>query len=511
MKRNICLKEIANLRKEYSDVFLLLLFNSIICEFRNRDRKVVDMAQGVLYAFSKLIAQIKIDSKNVYPFYLDTPFCNKIKDKLYTSMYSLYNYDYKELLKRKDNGKISNSQMGYELSSPKSYPNIFIINLYTRLKPFESLIKQKWNLEIEDISSGIKTIEIKYEKDYSALEYFSKKTWCIDGVFPVKFMDDLINSNKNAAKFYCFNKSTLCPILKREENYFVLNFDLFIDSIYNNIIKCLMLDKTESEKSELGKIKGEVFNEYCGTVLKKSFIASKIFYNYQYSVDNKKGEIDIVLIDKDVLILCECKNRNYSHSSMGENDDYLKYDAESFDKATAQVLDPVNYLKNKGILKLRKKGLSDLVLNKENYNYVIPLVFNLENLGELNFDYKNRNNNLCYFSLDDITTIVEIIKKRSYLFVDFISQLSDKDKFEKEVTDDLMNVFVYYLVHIDLDDLYTGNVNLKYYANKYLEKHFNTINNNEVIDSISPNLSKNIFSESCTYKCLIQQIHKFNK
>lgn len=145
----------------------------------------------------------------------------------------------------------------------------------------------------------------------------------------------------------------------------------------------------------------------------------------------------------------------------------------------------------------------------DKYEYIIPLVINIDNLAEINADFSQRNRDTIFVSFDDLMIITDVIQKRKWLLVDLFNQILIADK-TNIPSDDIIDIFAFYCAQKDISALFSKETNTIIYklGNDYFQDYFAFKEEKNPIKLFKNNIATYQSSESKTYKEIISLYHE---
>lgn len=488
------------------DIFLLL----ILC----RQSNVGDIEEefdGAINLFAKIISQSKSVIKTKSIDFFNESHTNKLANVIIDYLLKKYKKDRKELQKIEDEGKITRNQYLYELASPKTYSKIFVEGIDAKLSPFNEMLIQRYKIDSKFIKISCEKIYKNAIKQHTLFDVLNHSITEISTLFPHKFLDDLININERNEEILninSFSKKVCIPIIKVNSSYHILSFELFIDSFYQAVHRLCKNEMSKEQNDGLSNLKGQNFNTACEEVFKKEFCFENVYSNFEYSANNEDGEIDLLISDKDLLIVIECKSRNYTDKISGISSAFKKANKNNLDFASSQIQRFLEILDKKRNIKLHK-GKEIISIDKSKYNFIIPLVINLANLAEINTDYFVRNKKTLFISYDDLKIISSVLQGRKALFVDFCSQFLSTIN-PKSMSDDIIDTFAFYCQKKNLSLLQQENCNVVIYqlGNDYFQDYFSYSSEINPINLFDNDINTFNYDEFSNYKEAILNYHK---
>lgn len=489
------------------DLYALLVFYkpNTTNDFEN------DVYDGSINLFAKIISlsNLRIRTKKIN-FYNDAH-CKKLFLIMWTFLSKKYQSDLKELRKCVEEDIITCNQFSFELASPKTYPRIFAENIEAKLMPFNNILKQRYNIDSHFISQACESICKNAIKYCSKDDIISHSCTNIIKCFPSDFLDDLISVNEKSNEplaINSFSKTVCIPIVKTNGEYNIISFDVFIDNFYIAVHRLCLLHMNKTEKDRLSNIKGQNFNDYCKDVFENVFLFDNVYSNFKYSKNENNGEIDLLISNKDVLLVIECKARNYTDKISGLHSSFTKANESNLDFSSFQIRKFLNLLDKNNEVSIFN-GEERFQIIKSKYNYIIPIVINLANLAELNSDYSKRDIETLFISYDDLKIISDIIQKRKWLFIDFVLQFLDIAK-HNSMIDDIIDAFAFYCCHKNLSILRQDKMAVCIYqlGNGFFQKYFtyyHDINPISIFENDIKVFDGNLYT---TYKEMISAYHK---
>lgn len=420
--------------------------NALLVIYRNqasiRDNELYEGMRN-LFANIMSLSSIHIGSKRID--FNNCGHCRKLFEAIEPYLAYKYIFDRSELSTYKENGQISYHQLNYEISSPKTYARTFVETLPFKLQPFESFLIKHYGIDLKQLAKSCHSLLKDIAKPCDLNQLLTHELTNITAYFPPTFLDDLISINKRELRVdevNSFSKEIRMPIVKTNNEYNVLSFEVFIDCFYTAVHR-LCLSKTYLlEKDHLLNQKGQLFNDSCKIIFKNEMGFKNVYENFKHSTNGENGEIDLLVEEKDVLFVIECKARNYTTQISGISTAFEKANKSNLDLASTQIQKFLELLNDRGKITL-SKGNERLTIAKEKYNYIIPLVINVTNLAELNTDYISRNLATLFLSFDDLKILSDVIEKRKWLFVDFCSQFLEVVA-KNPLLDDVVDIFAFY-------------------------------------------------------------------
>ena len=465
-----------------------------------------DSYEGVKNLFSKIITHYKYKLQNKHVDFYNEKECNKICNTMLNFLFEKYWSDHDNLSKLVKQGTISEKQFHYELSSPKTYPMTFIDSLPTKIKTFEDFLLERYKLDANQIQKSCEKLIRFMLNDFTGMDIITHKATLINGFFSTDFLDDLISVNEksfNISDINSFDKFVCFPVVKIDDEYHILSVEVFIDNFYKCIHRLCYKNSSKTEKDSYSNLKGRLFNNAC-EVLLKEFGFSNVYSNYCYD----GGEIDLLVKDKDVLFVIECKARNYTDKVSGISNSFIKANDSNLDHASNQIHRFLDALKSERQIKLKKNR--DIVsVDVDKFLIIIPLVINIDNLAELNADFEKRNNDTVYISFDDLLIIKEVIKDRKWLLVDFFNQiLGIRNK--NVSSDDIIDMFAFYCQCKNLSILFDEKTNVIIYklGNNYFQDYFSYKTNLNPICLFANDIATFKAIEGSNFKATIDGYHK---
>lgn len=484
------------------DLFVLLIVCSHV--FNDDDIKM-ETYEGVKNLFSKIISFYNFSSKGDRIDFYDEAKCNDICDTLMQYLLKKYGIDHDELSRLASQNKISQKQFYYELSSPKTYPRTFIETLLFKFKPFENFLNENYGLslvQLQEYSTKILKLQLS---PFDYFEVLGNKPTNITGYLPNQFLDDLISVNEKSCDLYsinAFSKKVCCPIIKIKNEYHMLSGEVFIDNFYKCLHRLYSKRLSKEEKDIFSNQKGKIFNDSCEALFNNCGFEN-VYSNFLYD----KGEIDLLIDEKDVLIVVECKSRNYTDKISGLSESFVKANDSNLDSASGQVHRFLDCLKSKKCVSLKKDD-KKIRIDINKYEYIIPLVINIDNLAEVNADFSQRDRDTLFISFDDLMIIMDIIEKRKWLLVDLFNQILIADKTNMP-SDDIIDIFAFYCVNKDISALFSKEASTIIYklGNDYFQDYFSYKKDKNPIKLFKNNIATYQPSENKTYKEIISEYH----
>ena len=497
------------------------LFISTICKYDIRDLSVLlimyshafegddsklEIYGGINNFFAKIISLYKFTSKGNRVNFYDETECNNICDRMMQYLFKKYCSDHDELYCLVNQNKISQKQFNYEISAPKTYPRTFIETLIFKLKPFEAFLNKRYGLSLVQLQDSCTKILRLQLRSYKFLEVLGNKPTNITDYLPSKFLDDLISineKNNDLSMINAFSKKVCFPIIKVKNEYHLLSGEVFIDNFYRCLHRLYLKKASKDEKDIFSNLKGKVFNDNCETLFRNCGFGN-IYSNFLYS----KGEIDLLIDEKDVLIVVECKSRNYTDKISGLSDSFLKANESNLDFAAGQVHRFLDCLKSQRSIDLEKDD-KKIRINIDKYSYIIPLVINIDNLAEINVDFAKRNCETIFISFDDLMILFDIIQKRKWLIVDLFNQLLIGDK-TNMIADDIIDIFAFYCCFKNISILFSKETHTIIYklGNDYFQNYFFYKEEKNPISQFKSNIACYQPIENETYKEIISKYHR---
>lgn len=504
MDNEIKIKFVDIIKKyDLRDLFALL----ILCSSNYSDVEIKsEFFDGIKNLFAKIACFYNFSSNNKKVEFLDEDECNNICNSLINYLSKKYESDYNELMQCVEQNKMSYKQCNYELASPKTFPKTFIDTLIIKLQPFENFLIAEYDLSINHIKKSCEKIIRKGLGCCTSQDLVNHTITNITSYFNSKFLDDLIGVNEKKSylnDINSFDKFVCFPVIKISEEYHVLSYEVFIDNFYKCIHRLFNKKANKIQKDELSNLKGQIFNDNCENLF-KNLGFSNIYSNFKYD----GGEVDLLIEDKDVLFVIECKARNYTDKISGLYDSFEKANERNLDFASKQIHRFIDFLKENKTVVL-KKNTDSIKLSFNKYNYIIPLVINLENLAELNADFINRDKNTVYISFDDLKIISDVIENRKFLLIDFFDQLFRNNKITASV-DDVIDLFAFYCQCKNLGIVFTNEIELLILklGNDYFQSYFSYKDNIKPLNLFDNDISTFISEKTFTYKDTIEKYHR---
>lgn len=489
------------------DIFSLL----ILCGQSNVGDIEEEDFEGAINLFAKIISQSKSMIKTKQIDFFNESHTNKLANVIISYLLKKYNKDREELQKLEDEGKITRNQHLYEMASPKTYSRIFVDGIETKLRPFNEILSQKYQIDATCIKISCEKIYRNAIKQHTLFDVLNHSITEISTLFPQEFLDDLININERNEEILninSFSKKVSIPIIKVNSSYHILSFEQFIDNFYQAVHRLCINEMSKKQKDSLSNLKGQNFNDACEEIFKNEFSFENVYSNFKYSATKEYGEIDLVIFDKDTLIVVECKSRNYTDKISGISVAFEKANRSNLDSASSQIQRFLEILNEKGRIRLHK-GAKTIDIDKSKYNFIIPLVINLANLAELNTDYFVRNKKTLFISYDDLKIISSVLQYRKTLFVDFCFQFLSTINPES-MSDDIIDVFAFYCQKKNLSLLQKENCNVIIYqiGNDYFQDYFSYNSEINPINLFDNDISTFNDAEFLNYKEAILNYHK---
>lgn len=490
--------------KEYDcrDLLSLITFSSIL--FQDGDSKQ-DEYEGAKNLFSKILSLYKYSSSNREVDFLNEKECNIICNDLFDYLINKYWEDHSQLNKCVTNNLISEKQLLYEISSPKTYPKTFIDTLDIKLRPFNSFLSKRYHIDSGTLKEKCEFLIKNLLQGFSSYDVMNHITTNITNYFPTTLLDDLMSVNEkitNLNDINSFSKIVCFPVVKIGDEYHLTSAEVFIDNFYKSIHRLFSKLSTQAEKDDMANNKGQLFNDSCELIF-NNFGFEEIYSNYCY----KNGELDILIPDRDVLFLIECKSRNYTDKLSGIDNSYIKANDSNLDSASRQLHRFIDLLNEKNSVTLHKND-KKITFNKDKFNYIIPLVINIENFAELNADFVEREKGTIYLSFDDLYIIADVIKNKKWLLVDFLTQMLTNN--EEAPVDDVIDMFAFYCQCKNLTILFSDNTVVFVYklGNDYFQSYFSYQTKTNPILTFDNDIYTYRPNENMNYKEIVEGYHK---
>lgn len=494
------LKEITTYDARDLMALMILCSNS----FLNRDEDK-DLFEGSKNLFARILSCFNFASKNEKIDFFNEEECNIIFNNLFRYLKEKYDYDLSELKECVNQNRISFKQFLYEISSPKTYPRTFVKSILFKMKPLETFLLANYNLSLNKLQKACELIMKKMVRCFSSFDIINYEFLNITDYLPVKLYDDLIahnDKNDDLSKITSNSKLVYFPVIKFNNMYCLTSPEVFIDYFYKCIHRLFSKNATKEEKDIFSNQKGQMFNDSCELIFRNMGF-SNIYSNFKYS----NGEIDLLIDDKDVLFIVECKARNYTDKTSGISNSFIKANENNLDNASAQVHRFVDLLNEKENITLKNKNKKIKII-KDKYKYIIPVVLNIDNLAELNADFVERKEKTVYVSFDDLLIIADVIGQKKWLLVDFFNQL-ENCKRRDALVDDIIDIFAFYCQCKNLSILFEEKLNVIVYqlGNDYFQEYFSYLSDINPIISFDNDITSFKVDEEMTYENIIKKYH----
>ena len=479
----------------------------ILCShFYENSEEEKDEYEEIKNLYAKVLAFYNFDSKNTQIDYSDNCTIENIRLSLFDYLTKKCKNDYSQLKSLAKQKKISSKQLLYELSSPKTFAKTFIETLPIKLRPFNDFLIDKYGIDSAFIQNACESILKRMLSPCSKDEIITHRITNISRCFPSTFLDDMISINDKFSELLdinTFSKNVCFPVVKCGEEYHLISPEVFIDNFYKCIHRLYYKNSNKEQKDSMGILKGALFNEACEQLF-INFGFSNILSNYYYN----DGEIDLLVIDKDVLFVVECKSRNYTDKVSSESNAYEKANNSNLDSASKQVHRFIDKLNASGEVTLNKKE-DKVKICRGNYEFIIPVVINLENLAELNSDFERREKNAIYISFDDLWIIREIIDTRKWLIIDFFAQILENEN-EKALADDVIDMFPFYCQYKNMSILFSKKYNILIHnlGNDFFQEYFSYKTDLNPISYFGNDISRFKYTNEDSYKKIIEKYHQ---
>ena len=396
--------------------------------------------------------------------------------------------DYLTLQECVENGTITEKQFHYELAFSKTYPRVFVKNLADRLVPFHEYLS-KYETSEKEISSGLEELFRFIIKPMGFNRIVSESNVDLKQFLPQKLLYALVNANEKTDSLLsinAFSKEPYFPVCEENGSFYLISPEELLDYCYKSIHRLFMKNSSLDERSALMLEKGANFNRMCANLFKCDFGFESVYENMQYV----SGEVDLIVIEKDCLIIIECKSRNYTDKVSGLSESFVKANQSNLDHAFDQINRFIKHLNAAEHATLKDKAGAGVRLNAKDFKYIIPLVINLDNLAEINADYDSRHHNCAYVSYDDLTIIQNTIGKRKWLLVDFLQQLITNAN-ANTMADDIVDMFAFYCQYKNLGILYQDEINIciNELGNDYYRDYFSFSHENNPINTFDTDVA----------------------
>lgn len=454
----------------------------------------------ILCTFSECTGAHKIDFSNLTEI-------GMVGNSLFPFLRKRYLDSYNALSSLADEGSISEKQFLYELAFQKTYPRIFVENIADRLKPFHDFLA-KYGTNESDISNGLTSLIIQLSRPKNILEMVTPQTFNMGGYLKRSLLKALSEANEKISSLENinpFSKEPFFPVRKMEGMYCLLHSETLIDSFYKTVHRLCMNSSNQKEKDILMSAKGRNFNEMCFRLFRFGFGFDSVYENLSYS----KGEIDLLIVDKDCLFVIECKSRNYTDKISGLSPNYRKANQSNLDQASKQLDRFLTVFSHDESVAMKTNTGDTVRLRRRDYAIIIPLVINLDNFAELNADYDSRDSNCVYISYDDLTIIHDVIGHRKWLLVDFLYQLKELAR-PGAAADDIIDMFAFYGQCKNLSLLFEEktNVIIDGLGNDYFNVYFSFATNVNPIGSFENDIATFSMCDNETYVDTIERYHQ---
>lgn len=430
-----------------------------------------------------------------------------IVNSLIPFLFERYQAGMKSLASYVESGDITTNQFLYELAFPKTYARVFIENISDKLAPFhESLLK--YGTTETAIAEGLGRMFEHLITPKSKGDIISPENSNIGTYIEPTFVKELIDANEQTEdleSISAFSKEVFFPVCRTHDLFYLLSPETLIDQFYKCVHRFFMKRSCQPERDSLMKAKGQNFNHMCANLFRFGFGFNGVYENVTYP----GGEIDVLVLEKDCLFIIECKSRNYTDKLSGPSQSYINANQSNLDHAFHQINHCLEYLNNGHLICISNGGSPNRRLGIADYHYVIPLVINLDNLAELNADYASRQTGCVYTSYDDLTIIRDVINRRKWLLVDFMSQIlaySNRDS----AADDIIDMFAFYCQCKNMEILYQENLNvvINELGNDYFEPYFSFSTERNPIFSFDTDIASFSMLPSETYHKCITRYHQ---
>lgn len=464
-----------------------------------------EMYEGSVNLFARILASLNFVSKNEKVDFMNENECNIIFNNLFAYLKEKYDFDCAELRECVAKNKISFKQFSYEISSPKTYPKTFVKSVLFKMKPLETFLLNKYNLSLNQLQIACEAIMKQMLMGFPFNDIINHNFINITKYLPIKLYDDLIDINEkydNLLDINANSKLACFPVIKNCNMFYITSAEVFIDNLYKCIQRLYSKKATKEEKDILSNQKGQIFNDSCEQIFENMGF-NDIYSNYKYS----NGEIDLLIDDKDVLIVVECKARNYTDKTSGLSTSFIKANEHNLDNAAGQVHRFIDLLNEKEAIILQNEN-KKIKISIDKYKYIIQIVLNIDNLAEINADFNQRKENTIYVSFDDLLIIADVVGKKRWLLVDFFYQLVNCKRYNA-VVDDIIDMFAFYCQCKNLSILFEEKLNVIVYklGNDYFQDYFSYKNDINPIELFDNDINSFQVDEKMMYENIIEKYH----
>lgn len=503
MKQQVVQNFLKTINK-YNAIDLISLMVLCSNNFLDTD-ETKEMYEGSMNLFARILASLNFVSKNEKVDFMNENECNIIFNNLLTYLKGKYDCDCAELSECVNKNKISFKQFLYEISSPKTYPKTFVKSILFKMKPLETFLFNQYNLSLNQLQIACEAIMKQMLMEFSSDDIINHNFINITKYLPIKLYDDLIDINQkydNLLDINANSKLVCFPVIKSCNMFYLTSPEVFIDNFYKCIQRLYSKKATKEEKDILSNQKGQMFNDSCEQIF-KSMGFNDIYSNYKYS----NGEIDLLIEDKDVLIIVECKARNYTDKTSGLSTSFIKANEHNLDNAAGQVHRFIDLLNKKETVTLQNEN-KKIKVSIDKYKYIIPIVLNIDNLAEINADFDQRKENTIYVSFDDLLIIADVVRNKRWLLIDFFYQLVNCKR-EDAVVDDIIDMFAFYCQCKNLSILFEEKLNVIVYklGNDYFQDYFSYNNDINPIELFDNDINSFQVDEKMMYENIIEKYH----
>ena len=435
--------------------------------------KIMNLSKAEREEFSSIITYVQSiyaanNCSNNYKLYDTEKLIKRIKEVITGIMLSC---DFEIGLDSPDNF----SSHLYEISFGKAYPVLVPTMINGLLNSQEELLKVVYNVTCEDIVNGLlriaeafaKILQLSIDKKEISLKEFNVKN-------VTNWPDDLITDLSWEIGECCtysikdryanwFNVEMPCkqkPFIKINKDSYFFDLSIVNDSFYRALQKTII--SKNSHYKDLWQINQKISSENFSIDLLSSIFKDATIYkdNYYKDINGKKVENDGLILVNNLLFVIEVKAGSYTPRS-------IFTDPNSHNKAKNNLIENPLSQCERFIQTLNANNNLDIFdnqyknkivsINKDNYDYVIPISITLDPLGEIHVMHKNNHvENYISISMADLLIYSIFFDNEPILFIYYILKRIEGIKIKEFLINDELDYLGSYLCNRHFPDAYNN-------------------------------------------------------